>query len=159
MDLRALRSLFVVLTVVIPSLVCAAEWKRSADSGTKQKQGKQKQVSQKVTDATRNKGRELYKALMAMRKETDFIENGYGHSGNRGRYGSWDRDVSDLSDQCSNELQKLSIEEKLKSGLLDVCTATTNLRQLGMHYAMNGAVDDRSTQTWKSAIRTAFKIK
>lgn len=126
---------------------------------TKPEQEKSKKLKPQFTEAIRKKGRNLYSILLGMKKERDFIENGFGYSKNKDRYKKWEQDVVALDTECSTELQKLNIQERVQSELFEVCVATTNLSVLGMHYAMNGCVDDRSTQMWKSAIKSAFIIK
>ncbi len=115
-------------------------------------------VKHPAADVIRKKGRKLYSALIAIKKEKDFINNGYGNSPNKTRYQKWDKEVLDLHSECSAELNKLGVAEKIQSELFDVCVATTNLNTLGMHYAMNGCVEDRSTMTWNVSIKKAFKL-
>jgi hypothetical protein len=159
MKLPFARAVLVVALTALPLHLHAAEWKRPAQVPTNQVRVGSERVRPEFTDSIRKNGRTLYKTLKGMKKEQDFIKSGYGNSPNKTRYQAWDADATALHTECSAELQKLNVADRIQSDLFDVCVATTNLSQLGLHYAMNGSVDDRSTQMWQSAIKSAFKIK
>jgi hypothetical protein len=140
--------------------VCnASEWKTVDEPSSPDKAKNKPLISPIFTKTIRNKGRNLYNSLLIMKREKDFIGSGYGKSPSQVKYKKWDSDVNALHIECSAELDKLDLPQKVQSELLDVCTATTHLSVLGMHYAMNGCIDDRSAQIDIKAIKSAFKIK
>jgi hypothetical protein len=159
MKLPFARYVLGVALTALPFHLHAAEWKRPTHPRTNQVSVSPGEVRPEFTDSIRKKGRTLYKNLLGMKKERDFINNGYGGSPNKARYLKWDTDATMLHTGCSAELEKLDLPDRIQSDLFDVCVATSYLRSLGEHYAMNGSVDDRSTHMWQSAIKSAFKTK
>lgn len=118
-----------------------------------------KKIMPEFANDMKIKGRALYQELKKMRKEQDFIDAGFGYSGNKSRYQKWRDDGYALEKECKAGLDKIkSLQDKAQSELLWVCVATNYLNQLGNHYAMNGSKDDKLTITHNKNVKLAFNI-
>lgn len=155
-DMRVTAITVVLVTMATVPLLVHAEWKRVPSSG---KQLEIVVVKHPRSEAIRKKGRGLYATLNKIKKEPDFINNGYGSSPSQARYKKYDEEAIALNKDCLASLDRLTVSDKVQSELLDICSAANHLHSLGVHYAMNGAVDDRPALVWVRAIKAAFRIK
>lgn len=123
---------------------------------------KQKQIKPEITKLMINKGQNLYKRLMKMRKEPEFKQygfDGFKQSKQHERYEKWMWDGYELQKACTEESQKIeNVADRLQSELSDVCIAINFMNQMGQHYARNKGQDDKFTRGVGAEVSSALKI-
>jgi hypothetical protein len=147
-----------IAVAVVPSLGPAAEWKRIAPNGSKSPQSPPKKVVKPVVTADiKKKARILYKELAELRKDKQFLNNGFAPSSSDKSH-QWNKKGLELEKQCYQELEDVPVQDRLPSELGNLCIAINYLNQIALQYALQEGKDDKTTKWMRQEVKTTLGV-
>jgi hypothetical protein len=135
---------FLVICIIffLPILV-------AAESNENQK------IDSHFVQSVRERGSTLYKQLLALKKNSRFLNQGFADP----KSNDWYRRAQKLEKDCDVELMKLSVRDRVRSDLFSICVASNYLHQIGLRYAKHRGTDDDFSNSIKKDVEEAFNVK
>ena len=112
------------------------------------------EIDPAVVEEIVSNGNELYKQLLALKKNKEFLDKGLGDPKSK----QWYKRAQALADMCFSEIKKLPMKDRFDGELSSLCYAANYMHQIGLHYAKHKSKDDKFTKEVKPKIEAAFKI-